>query len=108
MNSIRIVVKGKQREKGGGGGLGATPGEHFKPAKYADCSNNDDYVCLACMHDANLLAKAEGSRSIDNASDTKQTATATAQQQQQHDTSNSNNNRSNNNNWQRKVCCSCK
>lgn len=83
MNSIRIVVEGRQREKGGGEGLGATPGEHFKPAKYADCSNNDDYVCLACMHDANLLAKAEGSRSIDNASDTKQTATATAQQQQQ-------------------------
>lgn len=33
------------------------------------------------MHDANLLAKAEGSRSIDNASDTKQTAATTAKQQ---------------------------
>lgn len=93
MNNIRIVAEGKHEkgEGGGLGGLGATPGEHLKPAKYADCSNNDDYVCLACMHDANLLAKAEGSRSIDNASDTKQTATAPAQQQ--HDTSNSNNSR---------------
>lgn len=34
----------------------------FKPAKYADCSNNDDYVCLACMRGSNLLATAEGSR----------------------------------------------
>lgn len=34
----------------------------FKPAKYADCSNNDDYVCAACMRGSNLLATAEGSR----------------------------------------------